>query len=77
MLKCIFGEFSMILSLFEILFPKLCLALIINVCSKIDEGYRCVDWLFRLVLDQSMCGIKFACIPVIFIFICNIPLYAN
>jgi hypothetical protein len=53
------------------------LFLIINVCSKIHEGYRCVDWLFRLVLDQSMCGRKFACISVIFIFICNVPLYAN
>jgi hypothetical protein len=48
-----------------------------NVCSKIHEGYRCVDWLFRLVLDQSMCGRNFACILVIFIFIWNIPLYAN
>jgi hypothetical protein len=67
----------MILSLLEILFPNLCLFLIMIVCSKIHEGYRCVDWLFRLVLDQSMCGRKFACIPVIFIFIWNIPLYAN
>jgi hypothetical protein len=77
MLKCISGEFNMILSLIEILFPNLCLFLIINVCSKIHEGYRCVDWLFRLGLHQSMCGRKFACIPVIFIFICNILLYAN
>jgi hypothetical protein len=75
MMKCISGEFTMILSLLKILFPNLCLFFIINVCSKIHEDYRCVDWLFRLVLDQSMCG--FACIFSIFIFICNIPLYAN
>jgi hypothetical protein len=67
MMKCISGEFTMILAPLKILFLNLCLFLIINVCSKIREGYRCVDWLFRLVLDQSMCGRKFACISAILI----------
>jgi hypothetical protein len=76
-MKCISGEFTMILSLLKILFPNLCLFLIINMCSKIHEGYMCVDWLFKLVLGQSMCERKFGFISVIFILICNIPLYAN
>jgi hypothetical protein len=77
MMNCISGEFTMILSLLKILFPNLCLFLIINMCIKIHEGYRCVGWLFRLVLDQSMCGRKIACISAISILICIIPLYAN
>jgi hypothetical protein len=55
----------MILSLLKILFPNLCLFLMINMCSKIHEGYRCVDWLFRLVSDQSVCERKFGFIYVI------------
>jgi hypothetical protein len=50
---------------------------IINMCSKIHEGYRCVDWLFNLVLGQSMCERKFGFISVIFILICINPLFAN
>jgi hypothetical protein len=42
MLKGIFGEFTMILSLLEILFPHLCLFLIINMCSMFHKGYMCV-----------------------------------
>jgi hypothetical protein len=45
------GEFIMILSLLEILFPHLCLFLNITMCSKINKGYRCVYWFFGLVLD--------------------------
>jgi hypothetical protein len=67
----------MILSLSKIIFPDLCLFLIINMCSKIHEGYRCVDWLFRLVLDQSMCERKFGFISVIFILSCINPLFAS
>jgi hypothetical protein len=74
MLKCIFGEFTMILSLLEISFPNLCLFLIINMYSKIHKGYRCVCWFFRLVLGQSMCRRKFDFISVIFILICINPL---
>jgi hypothetical protein len=77
MMKFTFGEFTMILSLLKILFPNLCLFLIINMCSKIHEGYRCVDWLFRLALDQSMCERKFGFISVIFILSCINPLFAN
>jgi hypothetical protein len=77
MLKCTSGEFTMILSLLKILFSNLCLFLIINMCSKIHEGYRCVDWLFRLVLDQSMCDRKFGFISVIFILLGVNPLFAN
>jgi hypothetical protein len=71
-MKCTSGEFTMILALLKILFPNLCLFLIINMCSKIHEGYRCVDWLFRLVLDQSVCERKFACLSAILILICVI-----
>jgi hypothetical protein len=67
----------MILSLIEILYSNLFMFLIINVCRKIHEGYRCVDWLFRLILDQSMCRRKIGFISVIFILICIIPLYAH
>jgi hypothetical protein len=72
MLKYVLGEFTMILSLLEILFPNLCLFLIINMCSKIHKGYRCVCWFFRLVLDQSMCRRKFGFSSVIIILICLI-----
>jgi hypothetical protein len=67
----------MILSLLKVLFPNLCLFSIINMCSKIHEGYRCVDWLFRLVLDQSMCERKFGLISVKFILLCLNPLFAS
>jgi hypothetical protein len=67
----------MILSLLEILFPHLCLFLIINMCSKIHKGYRCVYYLFRLVLDQSMCRRKIGFISVIFILFCINPLFAS
>jgi hypothetical protein len=67
----------MILSLLEILFPHLCLFLIINMCSKIHKGYRCVYWFFRLVLDQSMCRRKFGFISVMFILLCINPLITN
>jgi hypothetical protein len=76
-MKRISGKFTMILSLLRILFPNLCLFLIINMCSKIHEGYRCVDWLFKLVLDQSMCERKFVFISVIFILLCINPLFAS
>jgi hypothetical protein len=42
MLKSILGEFTMILSLLEILIPHLCLFLIINMCSMFHKGYVCV-----------------------------------
>jgi hypothetical protein len=75
--KCILGEFTMILPLLKILFPHLCLFLIINMCSKIHKGYRCVCWFFRLVLDQRMCRRKIGFIFVIFILLCINPLFAN
>jgi hypothetical protein len=58
MLKYTAGEFSMILSLLEILFPHLCLFLIINMCSMFHKGYRRVSWFLGLVLDQSLCRRK-------------------
>jgi hypothetical protein len=70
MLKYPFGEFTMILSLLEILFPNLCLFLFINVEIKIYNSSRCICWFLRLVLGQSMCRRKFGPITVIFIFIC-------
>jgi hypothetical protein len=76
-MKCTSGEFTIILSMLKILFPNLCLFLIINMCSKIHEGYRYVDWLFRLVLDQSMCERKFGSISVIFILLCINPLFTS
>jgi hypothetical protein len=65
------GEFTLILSLLEILFPNLCLFLFINVYIKIHNSYKCVCWFLRLVLDQSMCRRKFGFISFIFIFICT------
>jgi hypothetical protein len=67
----------MILSLLEILFPHLCFILIINRCSKIHKGYRCVYWFFRLVLDPIMCRRKCGFISVIFILLCINPLFTN
>jgi hypothetical protein len=67
----------MILSLLEILFPNVCLFLLINVEIKIHNSFRCVCWFFRLVLDQSMRKRKFDYISVIFIFICISPLNAS
>jgi hypothetical protein len=74
MLKYTFGEFTMILSLLEILFPNICVFLFINVYIKIHRSFKCVCWFFKLVLDQSMCRIKFGLIAVIFIFIYINPL---
>jgi hypothetical protein len=42
MLKSTLGEFTMILSLLEILFTHLCMFLIINMCSMFHKGYMCV-----------------------------------
>jgi hypothetical protein len=75
--KCILGEFTMILSLLEILFSYLCLFLIINMCSMFRKGCMCICWFFRLVLDQSMYRRKFELNSVIFIFICLNPLIAS
>jgi hypothetical protein len=77
MLKCTYGELTMILSLLEIVFPHLCLFLIINMCSKIHKGYRCVYWIFSLVLDQSMCRREFGFTTGIFILICFNPPFAS
>jgi hypothetical protein len=74
MLKCTFGEFTMILSLLKLLFPNLCWFLFINMYSKIHKSYRCVCWFFRLVLGQSMCRRNVDYISVIFIFMCINPL---
>jgi hypothetical protein len=76
MLKSTFGEFTMILSLLEVLFPHLCLFLIINMCSMFHKGSMCVSWFFGLFLDQSMCRRKLGFNYVVFILICSIPLYA-
>jgi hypothetical protein len=70
MLKCTSGEYNLILSLLEILFPNICLFLFINVYIKIHKSFKCVCWFFRLVLGQSMCRRKFDYISVIFIFMC-------
>jgi hypothetical protein len=67
----------MILSLLEILFPNICLCLLINVEIKIHKSFRCVCWFFRFVLGQSMRKRKFDYIFVIFIFICISPLNAS
>jgi hypothetical protein len=77
MLRCTSGEFTLNLSLLEILFPNLCLFLIINVYIKIHNSYKCVCWFLRLVLGQSMCRKKFGFISVILILICINPLFAN
>jgi hypothetical protein len=72
--KCTSGEFTLILSLLEILFLKLCLFLLLNVYIKLHNSYKCVCWFLGLVLGQSMCRGKFGLIVVIFIFICINPL---
>jgi hypothetical protein len=77
MLKCTSGEFTLILSLLEILFPNICLFLFITVYIKIHSRYKCVCWFLGLVLGQSMCRGKFGLIAVIFIFICIDPLNAS
>jgi hypothetical protein len=69
MLKSILAEFTMILSMLEILLPHLCLFLIINMCSMFHEGYMCVCGFFRLSLDQSICRRKLRLFSVTFIFI--------
>jgi hypothetical protein len=76
MLKCTSGEFTLILSLLEILFPNICLILFINMCIKIHNSYKCVCWFLGLALGQSMCRRKFGLIAVIF-FICINPLNAS
>jgi hypothetical protein len=73
MIKSIFSEFTMILSLLEILFPYLCLFSIINMCSMFHQSYRCISWFFGLVLYQSMCRRKLGFNYVVFILICIIP----
>jgi hypothetical protein len=70
MLKCTSGEFTMILSLLEILFPNLCMILIINVYIKIYNSSRCICWFLGLVLGQRLCRRKFGPVSVIFIFMC-------
>jgi hypothetical protein len=67
MLKSVVDEFTLILSLSKILFPYLCLFLIINMCSMFHKGYRRVSWFFGLVLDQSLCRRKLGLISVVFI----------
>jgi hypothetical protein len=66
MMKCTSDEFTMILSLIEILFPNICLFLLINAEIKIHKSFKCVCWFFWLVLGQSMCRRKFDYISVIF-----------
>jgi hypothetical protein len=68
MIKFTSSEFTLILSLLEILFPNICLFLFINVYIKILNSYKCVCWSLRLVLGQSMCRIKIGFISIIFIF---------
>jgi hypothetical protein len=75
--KCTSGEFTLILSLLQLLFLNLCLFLLINVYIKIHNSYKCVCWFLGLVLGQSMCRRKFGLIAVIFIFICINPLNAS
>jgi hypothetical protein len=77
MLKCTSGEFTLILSLLEILFPNLCLFLFINVEIKIYNSSRCICWFLRLVSGQRMCRGKFGLISVVFIFMCINPLNAS
>jgi hypothetical protein len=55
MLKCTSGEFTLVLSPLEILFPNICLFLFINVYIKIQNSYKLVCWFLGLVLGQSMC----------------------
>jgi hypothetical protein len=75
--QCITSEFTLILSLLELLFLNLCLFLFINVYIKIHNSYKCVCWFLRLVLDRSMGRRKFGFISIIFIFICINPLNAS
>jgi hypothetical protein len=75
--KCTSGEFTLILSLLEILFPILCLFLFINVYIEIYNSSLCVCWFLRLVLDQSMCRRKFDFISIIIILLCINPLNAS
>jgi hypothetical protein len=77
MLKRTSGEFTLILSLLEMLFPYICLFLFINVYIKIHNSYKCVCWFLRLVLGQSLCRRKFGSISSIFIFICINPFIAS
>jgi hypothetical protein len=70
MLSCTLGEFTLILSLLEILFPDLCMFVIINVYIKIYNSSRCICWFIRLDLGQRMSRRKCGSISVIFIFIC-------
>jgi hypothetical protein len=70
MVKCTSGEFTLILSLLKILFPNVCLFLIINVWIKIYNSSRCICWFLRLVLVKSMCRRKFGSSTIVFIFIC-------
>jgi hypothetical protein len=77
MLKCTSVDFSMILYLLEILFPKICMFLFINVYISILSSYKCVCCFLRLVLGQSICRRKFGFISAIFIFIGINPLNAS
>jgi hypothetical protein len=77
MLESASGEFTLILSLLKILFPNLCLFLIINVYFKIYNSSKCICWFLRLVLGQSMCRRKFGSISVKIIFICIYPFIAS
>jgi hypothetical protein len=77
MLKCTSGEFTLILSLSEILFLNLCLFLLINVYVNIHNSYKCVCWFLGLLFGQSMCRRRFGLIAVIYIFICINPLKAS
>jgi hypothetical protein len=77
MLKSIVDEFTLILSLSKILFPYLCLFLIINMCSMFHKGYRRVSWFFGLVLDQSLCRRKLGLISIVFILLCINSLFAS
>jgi hypothetical protein len=75
MLKCTSGEFTMILSLLEILFQNLCMFLMINLYNKIYNSSRCICWFLRLDLGQRMSRGKFGSIFVIFL--CINPLFAS
>jgi hypothetical protein len=66
---CTSGEFTLILSLLEILFPNLCLFLFINVYIKIHNSYKYVCWFLGRVLVQNMCRRKFGLITITFIFL--------
>jgi hypothetical protein len=77
MLKFTSDEITLIVSLLEILFPNLCLFLLINVLIKIHNSSKCVCWFLRLVLGQRMTRRKLGFITVIFIFICINPLNAS